>query len=110
MVIIPTLQEFLHRTVPLVDYEFEDADIVPDTITGDFRADRLAELQDFCRQNPEYHIISIIDACLYFNKIVCYAQDFHLAQGDSNPDLVCFENHRFRKFFHKNSSDTKDSA
>ncbi len=110
MIHIPTLLEFMHRTVPLVDYEFEDVDIVPDTIIGDFRADRLPELQEFCRKNSDYHIISIIDACLYFNKVVGYAQDFLLAQGDCNPNLVCFEGHQSRKFFHKNSSDTKDSA
>ncbi len=53
MIHIPTLLEFWQRTAPLVDYEFEDVDIVPDTIIGDFNAYRLEDLPEFCLYNPD---------------------------------------------------------
>ncbi len=94
MIIIPTTLEFRRRTAVLVDYEFEEADIVPDSILGRFEHHRLDELIEFCEKNPDYHIISVINITLYFNKVLPNAQTYYLGQGDSNPDLVCFENHQ----------------
>ncbi len=101
MINIPTLYEFIQRTAPLVDFEFEDVDIVPDTITGGFESNRLTELESFCKKNPDYHIISIIDGCLYFNKVAPYATKYLLGEGDSNSELVCFEGQKFREILYK---------
>ncbi len=98
MVAIPTTLEFRRRTAVLVDYEFEEADIVPDSILGSFDNHRLNELIEFCSRNPEYHIISVVNIGLYFNKILPNAQYFYLGQGDSNPDLVCFEDYRLAEY------------
>ncbi len=93
MIIIPTLLEFRQRTAVLVDYEFEDADIIPDSIIGTFENHRFDELVEFCSRNPDYHIVSVLNVGLYFNKALPNAQEFYLAQGESNPDLVCFEHY-----------------
>ena len=81
-----------------VQYEFEDVDIVPDSITGVFDNHRLDELIEFCAKNPDYHIVSSVNVGLYFNKVVPHAQEFFLAEGDSNPDLVCFEDYKLAQY------------
>ncbi len=58
MIIIPTVIEFRKRTAILYDYEFEPVDILPDTLYGAFDPHRIDELMEFCRANPDYHIIS----------------------------------------------------
>ncbi len=93
MIIIPTLLEFMQRTAVLVDYEFEDADIIPDSIIGTFDNHRLDELIEFCSENSDFHIISVLNVGLFFNKILPNAQEFYLGQGDANSDLVCFEDY-----------------
>ncbi len=94
MICIPTELEFWARTAILVDYEFEDVDLEPDSIAGIFDNHRLPELTEYCKNNPDYHIISIVKGCLLFNKVMPNATSYRLGQGDSNPDLVCFEAYR----------------
>ncbi len=107
MIHIRTIKDFRQRTAPLLDYEFENVTITPDTLIGLFHIDRLNELKAFCKNNPDYHIISVIDACLYFNKVTPHATKFLLAQGDPNPDLVCFEGHEFREILQRYSDESK---
>ena len=110
MIHIPTVREFWKRTAILVDYEFEDVDLIPSSVFG-FDRHRLDELVRFCAENPDYHIISLVNACLYFNKIMPNASTFYLGQGDSNPDLVCFENYEMGQMLDElNSKETKSSA
>ncbi len=97
MIHIPTVMEFWERTAILIDYEFEDVDIVPSTLYG-FQPYRLEELIEFCAKNPDYHIISIVNGFLYFNKVMENASEYRLGQGDSNPDLVCLEKYRLPQF------------
>ncbi len=94
MIIVPTTLEFRRRVAVLVDYEFEEVDIIPDSMIGTFDNHRLDELQDFCAKNPDYHIVSNVNVGLYFNKALPDAQAFYLAEGDTNPDLVCFEDYK----------------
>ncbi len=97
MIHIPKVLEFWQRTAILVDYEFENVDIMPSSAFG-FDNHRLAELKQFCGRNPDFHIISLVNGCLYFNKVMKNATQYYLAQGDSNPDLVCFENYKMAEF------------
>ncbi len=104
MIIVPKLLEFRQRTAVLVDYEFEDVSIEPDSMIGTFETSRLEELKQFCQENPNYHIISELNFCLYFNKVLPNAQQFYLGQGDENPDLVCFEHYEFSEIIHEINS------
>ncbi len=104
MIIIPALKEFRKRTSVLLDYEFEDVSIVPDSLIGAFKAHRLEELKQFCKENPDYHIVSEVKYCLYFNKVIPHAQQFYLGKGDQNPDLACFENYKIAEVIYERNS------
>ncbi len=110
MIIIPTLLEFRRRTSVLVDYEFEDVNIIPDSIIGVFNHHRLEELLKFCKENPDYHIISEVSYSLYFNKVLPQAEQFYLGQGDANPDLVCFEHYKCVEILERYSHKTRFRA
>ncbi len=103
MIHVPTVMEFWERTAIYVDYEFGDVPLIPDSVCG-FNADRLKELVKFCKKNKDYHIVSLVKGCLYFNKVVEAASTFHLAEGDSNPDLVCFQDYKVAHVLEKHSS------
>ena len=98
MIHIPSTIEFLNRTAIILDFEFEDINLIPNSPAGMFDNHRLEELKRFCVQNPVYHIVSVVNAGLYFNKPIPDAQTFYLAEGDSNPDLVCFESYRLARY------------
>lgn len=58
--IINTIDEFHRLTGPVMDLDFEFLDIVPSTRLGFFDRSRLSELVTFCKNNPEYHVISVL--------------------------------------------------
>ena len=55
---------------------------------GSFRSERVPELQRFCQENPEYHIVSYTGDGRYENKYVPGQVLYRLANGDRNPILV----------------------
>ena len=65
------LIEFEYRIKPLFDYDFDLVDIVPDSRIGIFARERLSDLKDFCKANPEFHIISrLMYANIEMNRVV----------------------------------------
>ena len=51
-------------------------------------AEDLPQLLDFCRDNPEYHIISSDTPGRLVNRYLPGAKTYSLAKGDRNPNLV----------------------
>ncbi len=98
MILIQTVREFRQRAAILFDYEFESVGLAPDTLYGAFDPHRIVELMEFCRKNPDYHIVSLLHAALYFNRVMPNATGFYLGQGDSDPRLACFERHEVARF------------
>ncbi|MBM4252914.1 MAG: hypothetical protein FJ146_13160 [Deltaproteobacteria bacterium] len=66
--------------------ELKFLDLEPQMMTGEFRSCHAQSLLDFCRSNPEYHIVSGFQLKV-FNKFVPNARIYYLADGDSDPDL-----------------------
>ena len=88
MIVVPKFVDFLNRVVTLTDYEFENVDLIPDTLCGTFSSDRFKELIYYCAEHEEFHIISIKRGGIYFNKPIAGADSYCLGRGDSNPKLV----------------------
>lgn len=55
-------------------------------IGGFFEAD-VAILLKFCKDNPQYHIVSIISAALRVNHFISGGKCYYLADGDDDPTL-----------------------
>jgi hypothetical protein len=79
-------KEFRARTRPVVD-EF-DIDIVPDIGLAMFLPDRLEELQQYCRDNPQFHIMSLVKSSVIVNGALSTAHLYFLGEGDPNPELI----------------------
>ncbi len=82
-------REFRLRAGLLMDLDFALLGITPTTQLGFFSRNRLAELLAYCRNNPEYHIVSFLqDAPFKVNAVVEDAAFYMLGQGDSDPELM----------------------
>lgn len=84
-------ESFAERTGMLSDWrELLPLGLEPDSVAGSFDRCRVALLQSFVGANPGYHIITFADPNGYVNKFVPGPNTlYHLADGDSNPDLIC---------------------
>ncbi len=81
------LQDFAERT-KLIEGHMLLHEIEPDSVIGFFHRKRLGELQEFCRSNPSYHIISGIKYSFYLlNRPVEGADLYYLGEGDSDPTI-----------------------
>lgn len=89
MKIIHNYSEFKRLTAPLMDLDFALLDITPDFRLGMFGPKRLPELVTFCKNNPEYHIISSLrHVSVDVNAVVEPAAFYMLGQGDQDPELM----------------------
>lgn len=89
MKIIHNYTEFKRRTAPLMDLDFALLDIAPDFRLGMFGPKRLPELITFCKNNPEYHIISFLrHVSIDVNTVIEPAAFYMLGQGDQDPELM----------------------
>jgi hypothetical protein len=86
---IHTLHEFFEAVGRLMFEDFLGLEIEPSTPLGIFSRRRLPELLEFCKKNPEYHVISSISALVLFNRPVESAGLYLLGAGDADPDLAC---------------------
>lgn len=59
----------------------------PRDAAGGFWTDDGKRLSAFCRKNPDYHIISIVNPGYKVNRFVAGCYRYYLAKGDDNPDL-----------------------
>jgi len=67
---------------------FAELDIEPSSVTGAFDPQRVAEMTQFCRKHPEYHIVSLIRDGSYLNGFSANGSSYYLANGDRNPNLA----------------------
>lgn len=56
------------------------------SICGFVLQSRVGELLEFCRENQEYHVISVMNG-VYLNRYVPGATAFYVGDGDPNPKL-----------------------
>ncbi len=60
----------------------------PFSQTGVFQQSETTLLQNFCAQNPEYHIVTYTSDHRYVNRYVPDQRVYRIATGDKNPYLV----------------------
>jgi hypothetical protein len=77
--------EFRNRTKPVCDDFY--LDIAPDIGLGFFFPSRLNELEQYCANRPQYHIMSMLPSAIKVNKPIPGARFYQLAEGDADPDL-----------------------
>ena len=88
MEISDDLHAFFKRVGKVWIYdELRFLDLEPQMMTGEFLAHQVQSLIDFCRSNPDYHIISGFQGKVY-NKFEPEARIYYLADGDADPDLL----------------------
>ena len=91
MKVIRDFKEFYIRVKPLRFDQFDGLGIDPSREFGDFYVDRLDDLLKFCKNNPQYHIISNLSSGVSLNSPSLAAYSYELGQGDSDPDLIYIE-------------------
>ncbi|MBM4252927.1 MAG: hypothetical protein FJ146_13225 [Deltaproteobacteria bacterium] len=67
-------------------YELAFLDLDQHMIGGEFLANAVPVLVEFCQSNPGYHIVSFKDG-VFYNKLVEGAITYHLADGDADANL-----------------------
>lgn len=63
----------------------------PSTRKGMFQPEQLPELLSFCEENPEYHIISVVNQLMFVNKMKDNGIVFYLGNGDKTENLYYSE-------------------
>jgi hypothetical protein len=78
-------RQFVERVGMITtDSRLQELGIHPCAPLAIFRRERLGELQQFCQQNPEYHIVSQLNANVLINRPAPAARLFFLAYGDQD--------------------------
>lgn len=98
MKLIHDRKEFDDRTKPIYYHLYLD-DIESDTRLGFFLAHRYEELLDYCKKNPQYHVISKIGRyTLTVNNAVKGAVFYMLGEGDPDPELMYCMSSTYKEF------------
>ena len=61
--------------------------LCPRNAVGNFWKCDVGTLLDYCKKNPEYHIVTIIQPGLEINRFEPDGFRYHLADGDANSQL-----------------------
>ena len=89
MTLLVDIDEFYDRVGLVWDYyELEWLGFKPFDYIGNFDSEELPQLLEFCRLNPEYHIVSGFKGGRMINKLVPEARGYWLANGDGDPSLI----------------------
>lgn len=59
----------------------------PRDVIGSFWSEDAVDLLEFCRANPEYHIVTTLSFALTLNRYLKGNYRYRLADGDSDPAL-----------------------
>ena len=79
---------FKERTGTILWYEdLLELGLEPRNVAASFYESDCNLLQSFCRENPEFHIVTRISDYLTVNKFVPGNHLFRLARGDQDPEL-----------------------
>ena len=98
MRIIRNFGEFYKLIKPLRFEDFEGLDIVPSTPLGVFFKNRLSDLLEFCKKNPQYHVISQLSYGVELNRPMEVVSTYELGNGDNDPDLMYIKNINLKTF------------
>ena len=83
------INEFFDRVGIVGNYlELEWLGFKIESFSGSFRSERLPDLQHFCHENLDYHIVTYTGKGRYENRYVPGKVIYRLANGDRNPCLV----------------------
>ncbi len=77
-------EKFCFNAGRLSSVEVWDIGIEDNDFGGDFAVEKIPMLFQFCKDNPEFHIMSDKDGCIY-NQFVEGAKHYFLANGDPTP-------------------------
>ena len=84
-----SIADFVDRVQVIHDYrEILWLDLEPRSAGAIFFADDVEVLQSFCKNNPDYHIVTSTDPHRLVNTFVPGHRFYHLAKGDRNPALI----------------------
>ena len=87
--LIDNIHVFFRRTGKLSYYkELEWLGFQLESITGGFRQTQVVMLLDFCKNNPEYHIITQTHPGRYINCFIPGKRSYFLGNGEKNANLV----------------------
>ena len=79
---------FARETDPILDDEgLKELGLKPCKLFSLFCEDHISQLEQFCKKNPTYHIISRMPNGA-FNKTLPNAYYYYLARGSKDPHLV----------------------
>lgn len=99
-------EEYYERVRPYAYLDFALVDIFPCFAMGSFSGERAEELLEFCRRNPSFHIVSIVDPCIAVNRYIAGANVYFLSEGESDPNLYFDIKDYFRRIKSLNSGET----
>ena len=88
MKVIHDFEDFCKLVEPLYCDDFDGLDIKPSTPSGIFGYDRYLDLMEFCKKNPEYHVISHLGSGVAVNKPLEKVTSYELGKGEKNPELT----------------------
>ncbi|MBM4253805.1 MAG: hypothetical protein FJ146_17700 [Deltaproteobacteria bacterium] len=69
-------------------YQLKFLDFDVQSFSGCFRLDSAAMLLEFCRVNPDFHVVSCVAPGRYVNYYEPGDHVYFLADGDSDPSVV----------------------
>lgn len=78
---------------PLLKFDLDEMGITPDTDLGFFLKKRFDELVEYCKKNPNCHVISMWRG-IKINTAIPNARSYMLGAGDPTPDLVWIRKYR----------------
>ena len=87
--LIVDINEFWNRVGIIGDYyELQWLGFNLEPFPSVFRPEHIPEMLTFCRENPEYHVVTSITPGRLLNKYVPGRKVYKLAKGDQNPNLL----------------------
>ena len=87
-IVIDDPQEF-HRRVGVIvpSPRLKPLGLSPFSFSGAFNGSEVAELLEFCGEDPAYHIVSMPPSGWYVNRYIPGCNVYFLARGDAYPGM-----------------------
>ena len=87
--VIADINEFYTRVHTISnDEELRFLGFNVDSVVGTFHEEDLADLKQFCKDNPEFHIVTQTHPGRHVNRLIEKSDHYTLADGDANPNLI----------------------
>jgi hypothetical protein len=72
-----------------------------ENVTGTISPHEIEDVLDFCAQNPQYHVVSMIGEGIFLNRYDPRGDRFQLCDGDNDPNYMADRRHIFKWMFGK---------